>query len=87
MLLVLIQMMDNQITVTPSINLKNFNIIISKKDITKLAKEEVRKNSCQINSYYLLVNERKIEKSKKRRNNEKTYKKITYKKYIKCINF
>ena len=27
-------------------NLKNFNIIISKKSITKLAKEEAKKNSC-----------------------------------------
>ena len=86
MLLVLIQMMDNQITVTPSINLKSFNIIISKKNITKLVKEEGRKNSCQTNSYWL-ISERKIEKSRKRKNNEKTYKKITYKKYIKCINF
>ena len=45
-LLVFIQMMDNQVTVTSSINLKSFNIIISKKNIIKLAKEEVRKNSC-----------------------------------------
>ena len=81
-LLVLIQMMDNQVTVTSSINLKSFNIIISKKNIIKLAKEEVRKNSCQTNSYWL-VSERKIEKSRKRKKNEKTYKRITYKKYIK----
>ena len=54
MLLVLIQMVDNQITVTPSINLKSFNIIISEKNITKLAKEETRKNSCQTNSYWLV---------------------------------
>ena len=70
MLLVLIQMMDNQITIIPFINLKNFNIIISKKDITKLAKEEVRKNSCQINSYLSmkerLKNQRKEEIMKKR---------------------
>ena len=75
-------MMDNQVTVTSSINLKSFNIIISKKNIIKLAKEEVRKNSCQTNSYWL-VSERKIEKSRKRKKNEKTYKRITYKKYIK----
>ena len=86
MLLMLIQMMDNQITVTPSINLKSFNIIISKKNITKLVKEEARKNSCQTNSYWL-VSERKVEKSRKRKNIEKTYKKVTYKKYIKRINF
>ena len=81
MLLVLILMMGNQIRVT-SINLKSFNVIISKKNITKLAKKKARKNSCQTN-FYRLVSETKIGKLRKRKNNEKTYKRITYKKYIK----
>ena len=60
--------------------------LFQKRILQNWRKKKARKNSCQTN-FYRLVCETKIGKSRKRKNNEKTYKKITYKKYIRCINF
>ena len=56
--------------------------LFQKRILQNWRKKKARKNSCQTN-FYRLVSETKIGKLRKRKNNEKTYKRITYKKYIK----